>query len=177
MIQANFWEVLKTGLPQVSWVAVQDHFDKLRFIKTPEEVDRIRHLSKLTDKSLGEALSEIRPGQTEMDLAGALGGAIYRNGAENFPIMVVAPSGRASEPVPEYLDELEQRGARIIVLSDRNDLLDRAHTRLPLPPGVPEWISPIVAIAPGQLWARSLSEAKGLDPDTPRGLSKVTLTR
>ena len=48
--------------------------------------------------------------------------------------------------------------------------------RLPLPRGVPEWISPIVAIAPGQLWAKALAEAKGLDPDAPRGLSKVTLT-
>ena len=42
--------------------------------------------------------------------------------------------------------------------------------------GLPEWISPIVAIAPGQLWAKALAEAKGLDPDAPRGLSKVTLT-
>lgn len=98
MIQANFWEALQAGLPQVSWVAVQDHFDKLRFIKTPEEVDRIRHLSKLTDKSLGEALAEIRPGQTEMALAGALGGAIYRNGAENFPIMVNCSGNRTVIP-------------------------------------------------------------------------------
>lgn len=96
---------------------------------------------------------------------------------ENLPIIIVAPSGRASKPVSEYLGTLEQRGARLIVLSDRNDLLDRGQSKLPLPGGVPEWISPIVAIIPGQLFAKFLAEAKGLDPDLPRGLSKVTLTR
>jgi fructoselysine-6-P-deglycase FrlB-like protein len=36
---------------------------------------------------------------------------------------------------------------------------------------------PLVAIVPGQLWAFELAVARGCDPDHPRGLSKVTLTR
>lgn len=95
---------------------------------------------------------------------------------EGFPIVVVAPSGKASEQVPEVLDLLEKRRARTLVLSDRTDLLGRSKLALRLPRGVPEWLSPIVAIAPGQLFARALAVAKGLDPDNPRGLSKVTLT-
>ena len=95
---------------------------------------------------------------------------------ENMPVMIVAPSGRASDSASDYLVEFERRGARLIVLSDRENLLERAEIALRLPQGVPEWISPIVAIAPGQLWAKALTEAKGLDPDAPRGLSKVTLT-
>jgi glucosamine--fructose-6-phosphate aminotransferase (isomerizing) len=96
---------------------------------------------------------------------------------ENLPIMIVAPTGRASESVPEYLSMLERRGARIIALSDRDDLLDRAQSGLRLPQGVPEWVSPIVSVVPGQLFAHALAQAKGLDPNSPRGLSKVTLTR
>ena len=46
-----------------------------------------------------------------------------------------------------------------------------------LPADIPEWLSPIVSVVPGQMWARSLAIGKGLDPDRPRGLSKVTLTR
>lgn len=42
---------------------------------------------------------------------------------------------------------------------------------------VEEWISPIVAAVPGQLFSLGLSLAKGLDPDRPRGLRKVTKTR
>ena len=69
------------------------------------------------------------------------------------------------------------RGARVIAISDRADILERAEARIQLPAGIPEWLSPIVAVVPGQLWASALARAKGIDPDRPRGLSKVTLTR
>jgi glucosamine--fructose-6-phosphate aminotransferase (isomerizing) len=46
-----------------------------------------------------------------------------------------------------------------------------------LPEGIPEWLSPIVAIIPGQLMALQLTLAKGLDPDQPVGLKKITETR
>jgi len=45
-----------------------------------------------------------------------------------------------------------------------------------LPADVPEWVSPIVAVVAGQLFAHALCVATGQDPDKPRGLSKVTLT-
>ena len=38
-------------------------------------------------------------------------------------------------------------------------------------------LSPLLSIVPGQLFAWALSRARGLDPDSPRGLSKVTLAR
>jgi glucosamine--fructose-6-phosphate aminotransferase (isomerizing) len=36
---------------------------------------------------------------------------------------------------------------------------------------------PIVSIVPAQLFAYHLARARGLDPDAPRNISKVTLTR
>lgn len=42
---------------------------------------------------------------------------------------------------------------------------------------LPEWLSPIVAIVPAQLFTVALTAAKGLDAARPRGLRKVTLTR
>jgi len=44
-------------------------------------------------------------------------------------------------------------------------------------PGVPEWLSPLVAIVPAQLFAYHLARARGLDAEHPRHLAKVTLTR
>ena len=93
-----------------------------------------------------------------------------------FPVIVVAPTGLASGDATALLDLVESRGARIIALSDREDVLRRAEVRLPLPTGVPEWVSPMVSVVPGQLWASALAIARGHDPDAPRGLSKVTLT-
>ena len=45
-----------------------------------------------------------------------------------------------------------------------------------LPRALPEALSPLAAVLPGQLLALHLSLARGLDPDRPRGLSKVTRT-
>ncbi len=71
----------------------------------------------------------------------------------------------------------ESGHAEVLVISDRRELLvDDLHS-MPIPSGVPEWLSPIVAVVPGQLWALALARAKGIDPDQPRGLTKVTRTR
>ncbi|HKE17677.1 MAG TPA: SIS domain-containing protein [Kofleriaceae bacterium] len=94
-----------------------------------------------------------------------------------FPIVVVAPSGRTSDDAPEIVAGLRQRGATLVVASDRADLLSGAVVALPLPTGVPEWLSPISAVVAGQLLALALAQARGHDPDHPRGLRKVTLTR
>ena len=52
------------------------------------------------------------------------------------------------------------------------------HTTLPGPPasGLPEYLAPFALVVPGQLLVEALARAKGLDPDAPRGLDKVTQT-
>ena len=94
-----------------------------------------------------------------------------------FPVVLVATAGHASDDVGALQAVLDGRGARTIAFSDRDDVLARATSGIRLSPGVPEWLSPIVTVVPGQMWARALAMAKGLDSDRPRGLQKVTLTR
>jgi glucosamine--fructose-6-phosphate aminotransferase (isomerizing) len=96
---------------------------------------------------------------------------------EGWPVIVVAPSGPARPSVEEVVAPLRARGARMIAISDVRAVLRRAQTRLPLVPGVPEWLSPLTAVVPGQVAALRLTELRGLDLDHPRGLRKVTLTR
>jgi len=38
-------------------------------------------------------------------------------------------------------------------------------------------LSPLLSVVPGQLFASALAEAKGLDPDRPDRLAKVTLAQ
>ncbi|MGD8398120.1 MAG: SIS domain-containing protein, partial [Anaerolineae bacterium] len=94
-----------------------------------------------------------------------------------FPALVVAPSGRMYDTMHRFSLELKSRGAELLVISDHEALLGEALTRLPLPPSVPEWLSPLVAVVPGQLFALHLTLAKGNDPDQPQGLKKVTITK
>jgi len=94
-----------------------------------------------------------------------------------FPALVVAPSGKMFDTMRDFSLELRLRGAELIIISNQQDLLAEAVTPLPLPEGVPEWLSPIPAVVPGQLFALHLTLAKGNDPDHPQGLRKVTITR
>jgi glucosamine--fructose-6-phosphate aminotransferase (isomerizing) len=94
-----------------------------------------------------------------------------------FPAMLVAPGGAMFETMYRFGLELKSRGAELLVISDQEALLAEAVTPLPLPIDVPEWLSPLVAVVPGQLFALHLTLAKGNDPDQPVGLQKVTITR
>jgi glucosamine--fructose-6-phosphate aminotransferase (isomerizing) len=93
-----------------------------------------------------------------------------------FPALVIAPSGRVLADLASFVGTLEERHAEVVAISDDASLLARATVGLALPPSVPEWLSPIVAVVPGQLWAVALARTRGLDPDRPRGLTKVTET-
>jgi len=97
--------------------------------------------------------------------------------SEGFPALVVAPSGKMYDTMRDFTLELRSRGAELLVISDRSELLDEACTPLPLPRPLPEWLSPITAAIVGQLFALHLTKVKGYDPDSPRGLTKVTITR
>ena len=94
-----------------------------------------------------------------------------------WPAIVVAPSGPAQPSVEEIVPPLLERGARVIGVSDSESVLADAHTRLPLVPDIPEWLSPLTAVIPGQVTAMRLAELRGLDVDNPAGLKKITLTR
>lgn len=94
-----------------------------------------------------------------------------------WPIIVVAPTGPAGSSVEKVIEPLRKRGARIIAVSDRAAVLQRAHTRLPLVSRVPEWLTPITAVIPGQVTGIRLAQLRGLDIDSPTGLHKITLTR
>lgn len=94
-----------------------------------------------------------------------------------FGVLAVAPSGPPLDAQRDVLDRLHRdHGARVLALSDDPEAraIDEG---LPLPPDVPGWLSPIVDIIPGQLYAYHLTAARGLEPDRPRTISKVTETR
>ena len=93
-----------------------------------------------------------------------------------FPAILVAPGGAVYGDLLSLARELRARGAELVVFSEEQGVCEMARTALRLPAGVPEWLSPMVAAVPGQLFAAALTRAKGYDLDAPRGLHKVTRT-
>jgi glutamine---fructose-6-phosphate transaminase (isomerizing) len=97
--------------------------------------------------------------------------------ALGFPVFAIAPSGKMLPELRTFMTQVREREAELVVISDDEDALAAARVPLTLPPGVPEWLSPLPAIGVGQLFAMELAIARDLNPDHPRALHKVTETR
>lgn len=108
--------------------------------------------------------------------------ADYRHGPlalveRGYPVLAVATSGAVAADLIGLLREIrDDYGADLVVLSDRDDVRAIGQRSIRLPGGVPDHLAPIVSIVPAQLFAYHLTIARGLDPDAPRHISKVTLT-
>ena len=92
------------------------------------------------------------------------------------PLVAVAVEGPALESVMDSVAEARGRGARCLLVSDFADARRGAGDALVPLVHVPEWLSPLVAVLPAQALAAELAGARGVDPDAPFGLRKVTRT-
>ncbi len=93
-----------------------------------------------------------------------------------FPVILIAPRGPVFGDMQAMVAQLKQHGAELLVISEDASLLEQAELPLALPAGIPEWLSPMAAVLPGQLFGLALAQARHLNADQPEGLTKVTET-
>jgi glucosamine--fructose-6-phosphate aminotransferase (isomerizing) len=96
---------------------------------------------------------------------------------ELFPVWTIASHDETLPAVLEAVGRVSAAGATLVASGDAADQVPRPAHVLAVPRAPEPLLSPLLSVVPGQLFARALALAKGLDPDTPRGLSKVTLAR
>jgi len=89
------------------------------------------------------------------------------------PVVAVVPPGVGATAMAPVLDRVVERGADLVVLGDA---APPDVTTFALPAGVSERAHPVVDIVALQWLALELALARGLDPDRPRGLAKLTQT-
>ncbi len=102
-------------------------------------------------------------------------GPIAMTGA-GFPAFVCAPSGRMAAPIRKLCGELRDKQLETVIASSNPATLKLASKAIRMPIDCDELVSPILYIVPFQFFANLLSVARGLDPDNPRFLKKVTKT-
>jgi glucosamine--fructose-6-phosphate aminotransferase (isomerizing) len=109
-------------------------------------------------------------------LAEAFSSADFRHGPiamaeEGLPVVLVSPPGsRPARELAALERDLVRRGSPVLAIGPRR------RGAIPVP-RVPELLAPLVSILPGQLLAYHAARARGLDPDRPLGVRKVTETR
>ncbi len=97
---------------------------------------------------------------------------------QSFPVFAFAPPGVTWSSIGETLAKLKGLHAEILAITDRgNAEVESCATRvIRIPRRIPEVMTPIPYIIPAQLFAAHLAAQKGLNPDQPRTINKVTLT-
>lgn len=99
--------------------------------------------------------------------------ALLRQG---FPCLMMANSGPSLPAVREQATKLLERKAELMVFSDDEEMLRLARVPMRVPFSIPDELAPIAYVVYGQLFAYYLAKTRGLNPDRPRALRKVTRT-
>lgn len=94
----------------------------------------------------------------------------------DFPVIVMVPPGKTHSDLCRLVRRLHRLKAETVLISSAGVPLPPATHTIRLPGRMPELLTPIPYIVPGQLFAALLAEAKGLNPDKPRSLQIVTQT-
>lgn len=90
------------------------------------------------------------------------------------PVWVVASLDPCLPAALEAAARARAAGAPLVASGSACDRVQGAGIRLPAPAGPDPLYAPLLSVLPGQLFAWALACARGLDPDAPPGLSKVT---
>jgi glucosamine--fructose-6-phosphate aminotransferase (isomerizing) len=88
----------------------------------------------------------------------------------DLPVLALSATGPCAADVAEITREIRKRGGHVLSIADE------AGADLPIPPDVAEALATVPATVRAQQLALALARYRGLDPDTPAGLSKITAT-
>lgn len=101
-LSTHYWEELQRLLPQATFVACDRLFDKVRMLKTPDEIRLLRDAAQATDRAIRKGFESARLGHTERGTAELMGDELRKGGAENvaFVILATGPNAAMAHPVP-----------------------------------------------------------------------------
>lgn len=94
-----------------------------------------------------------------------------------FPVWTIASEDAALPAVTEAARRVRDAGATVVASGSAAETIEGATYTLPVPEAPNRVLVPLLSVVPGQLFAAALAHAKGLNADSPEGLSKVTIAR
>lgn len=94
-----------------------------------------------------------------------------------FPVWAIASDDGTLPTVQEAATRTREMGASLVASGTAAERIKGAAFTVPVPLPEPALLSPLLSVVPGQLFASALARARGLDPDAPHGLAKVTLAQ
>jgi glutamine---fructose-6-phosphate transaminase (isomerizing) len=178
--------IIASALGEVPWsdhelMSLPEQFDTMLSDRDPAQrvgtglASATRVLTTARGLLLSAALeTALKIRETSMIFAEGLSAADLRHGpivavTPEVPVLAFSAPGPLAADVAALVDTLRRRGVPMTVVSPAPD------ADLPLPSTMPEALQPVFGAGRGQQVALAAARARGLDPDAPTGLSKITL--
>lgn len=96
---------------------------------------------------------------------------------ERTPVLLYVLQGPSYNDGLKMLDKLEKSRAEIVLITDDKQLQNRGSISFVLPYAGCDIVTPLFSVVFTQIFACKLALVKGRNPDSPRGLSKITITK
>lgn len=98
----NYAEYLVlTKHDNIEFIPFLDLIEGIRLIKYPEEIEIIRKVNDITDKTFDDLVNVLHPGISEQDIARMIQEILYNNGAEGIAFTPIVAHGKNSS-MPHY---------------------------------------------------------------------------
>jgi len=115
LLHRDFQRLLTDGT-RWQWRPQLNLVEALRESKDADEVALIRHAGEIATRALAKTLKEVRPGMSELNVAGILEHALRDEGSEEFPFPAIVASGpRAALPHARASSRVIERGDLLLL--------------------------------------------------------------
>ncbi len=112
----SVWKQLKQNFKGVSLIDITEDYVKLRYKKSPWEIEQIRNAFELTDVGYAAMIKKVKPGAAEFEVAAAGEYAVRSKGANGFGFKAIVGSGKRSNAVvPTAGDKIMEAGELVML--------------------------------------------------------------
>ncbi|MFN3135771.1 MAG: M24 family metallopeptidase, partial [Candidatus Kryptonium sp.] len=107
---------LKRKFKNIKFIPTKNFIEEIAAIKTPDEVENIKHAIKISEKVFYEILNLIKPGVSEVDIASEITYLHRKLGAEKDAFDIIVASGwRSALPHGVATDKKLKKGELVLI--------------------------------------------------------------
>jgi Xaa-Pro aminopeptidase len=99
-LTAHYFAELEAALPSARFSSCEPLFDRVRMVKSREEIELLARAAAVTDAAIWEAWAESRVGETEAEIAGRMRSRLLDGGADSLAFLVLGAGETAKQAHP-----------------------------------------------------------------------------
>jgi Xaa-Pro dipeptidase len=99
-LTAHYFAEFEEALPDARISSCESLFNRVRMVKSPDEIELLARAAMVTDAAIWGAWAESRVGDTEADIAARMRSSLLQGGADNLAFLVLGAGETAKQAHP-----------------------------------------------------------------------------